>query len=220
MTKVGAMPKIDESAKAWQKSTAARIGRAVQSRRRELKLTAASLAARCAELGYPISRVAVGKIESGHREGKLDVAELLALAAALDIPPISLVYPAGPDALVEMTPGEQVPTYHAIAWFGGDRDLAWPGPEIVDPAEARDRANSAVAEPDSRAATLLRLMRQRAGLARDLVLSRFVSKRDAQSWTDEQVDEVIASDARLIAKIDEITDSINTVLSDKEMPNG
>ena len=51
------------------------------------------LAERTAELGYPITRVAISKIERNSREGKLDVAELLVLAEALGIAPVLLLAP-------------------------------------------------------------------------------------------------------------------------------
>ena len=47
-----------------------------------------------------------------------------------------------------MLPAATGPTFHAIVWFSGDRDLAWPGSKM-DPEGARDQDNSVVAEPDS-----------------------------------------------------------------------
>jgi transcriptional regulator with XRE-family HTH domain len=114
------MPKIDESAKQWQKDLALRVGASVQARRKKLKLTAAALAERTSELGYPISRVAVGKIETGHREGKLDLAELVVLAAALGLPPVMLIYPDLPHGSVEVLPGCEREAMDALAWFSGD----------------------------------------------------------------------------------------------------
>jgi transcriptional regulator with XRE-family HTH domain len=114
------MPKIDESAKEWQKDLALRVGAKVQARRKELGLTALALAERTGELGYPISRVAVGKIETGHREGKLDLAELVVLAAALGMPPVMLVYPDLPHGSVEVLPGRECDAIDALAWFSGD----------------------------------------------------------------------------------------------------
>ena len=114
------MPKIDESAKNWREDLALRVGGKVQSRRKELKLTAAALAERTAKLGYPISRVAVGKIETGHREGKLDLAELVVLAAALGIPPVMLIYPDLPHGSVEVLPGFERDAADALRWFSGE----------------------------------------------------------------------------------------------------
>ena len=43
-------------------------------------------------LGYPISRGAIAKMESNVRSGKVDVAEVPVLSAALDIPPVLLLF--------------------------------------------------------------------------------------------------------------------------------
>jgi hypothetical protein len=121
------MPNVDPAAKTWQKDLAGRIGHAVQVRRQELKMTAAALDKRTAELGYPVSRVAIGKIENNHRAGKLDLAELLVIAAALDIAPLELLYPGAPDQqdqLVQILPGRPTPTLDARDRFIGDRGLA------------------------------------------------------------------------------------------------
>jgi hypothetical protein len=144
------MPKIDEAAKAWQKDMAERIGRAVQTRRRELKITAAALARRCAELGYPISRVAIGKIETNHREGKFDLAEWLVLAAALEIPPGLLLFPSYPHGHLKALPGRYTDSYYALKWLAGllppkrrlDGSIvgipkANPGVELIDAVEDR-----------------------------------------------------------------------------------
>ncbi|MGV0624458.1 helix-turn-helix domain-containing protein [Mycolicibacter minnesotensis] len=87
------MPNIDESAKEWQLALACRVGSIVRRRRKALGLTAVQLAQRTIELGYPITRVAISKIEGNYRSGKLDLAELMVLAAALDIPPLWLIFP-------------------------------------------------------------------------------------------------------------------------------
>ena len=121
-----AMPNIDEGAKAWEMDLAGRIGVAVQARRKQLKMTAQQLAERTKELGYPMSRVAISKIETNTRAGKFDIAELLMLAKALEVPPVSLLFSAAPDKDAQMLPGQTAPTFHAIAWFSGDRDVAWP----------------------------------------------------------------------------------------------
>jgi transcriptional regulator with XRE-family HTH domain len=114
------MPSIDEGAKAYEMGLAARFGVAVSTRRKALKLTASELARRTAELGYPISRGAIAKIESNSRSGKIDVAELLVLSAALDIPPVLLlvlIFPTG--TLVEVLPGVEVRGDEAVRWLSG-----------------------------------------------------------------------------------------------------
>lgn len=113
------MPKIDEDAKTWEMRLAGRVGEAVQKRRKALKWTGVQLAERTAELGYPITRVAISKIEGNSRAGKIDVAELLVLAAALDIAPVLLLCPNFPDGQVETVPGHSVHSRPAVKWFSG-----------------------------------------------------------------------------------------------------
>jgi transcriptional regulator with XRE-family HTH domain len=115
------MPNIHPGAKAWEADLAARVGRAVYRRRKALGLTAQQLAQRTTDLGYPVTRVAVSKIEGNTRAGKLDVAELLVLSAALRIPPVLLLLPGygrSNDA-VEILPGRKAESSDAARWFGG-----------------------------------------------------------------------------------------------------
>jgi transcriptional regulator with XRE-family HTH domain len=114
------MPNIDQAAKAWELDLADRVGGAVQVRRKALKLTAQQLAQRTAELGYPITRVAVSKIESNNRAGKLDVAELFVLAVALEIPPALLLFPNFPDGTAELVPGRVAHARGSVEWLSGN----------------------------------------------------------------------------------------------------
>jgi transcriptional regulator with XRE-family HTH domain len=116
------MPYTDDAAKAWQLELAKRVGDAVKARRTALKMTAQQLAERSKELGYPVTRVAISKIESNSRAGKVDVAELMALAAALDVPPVALLFPDLPEGDVEILPGESGPSVAALFWFTGEYD--------------------------------------------------------------------------------------------------
>src|SRR5690349_5074985 len=101
-----AMPNIDEISKAWELDLSRRVGAAVMSRRKALGLTAVQLADRTRELGCPITRVAITKIETNKRAGKLDISEILVLAVALEIPPALLLVPEFPDdSSVELLPG-------------------------------------------------------------------------------------------------------------------
>jgi transcriptional regulator with XRE-family HTH domain len=127
------MPNIHKDASAWETALAARVGRAVYTRRKALKLTAQQLAQRTADLGYPITRVAVSKIEGGTRAGKFDIAELVILAKALEMPPVLLLYPGFPEGHratvdsaavtlprdVELFPGTPQSSRDALLWFCG-----------------------------------------------------------------------------------------------------
>lgn len=114
------MPNIDQQAKAWQKQNAARIGLGIAQLREASGLSAVQLSNRCGELGFPISRVAISKIENGSREGKLDLAEIVILARALSVPPIRLIYPGMPDERVTPAPNEpEIRSAAAAEWFWG-----------------------------------------------------------------------------------------------------
>jgi transcriptional regulator with XRE-family HTH domain len=125
------MPQIDEVAKAWQLEMAGRVGEAVKLRRKALGLTGQKLGERTRELGYPISRVTVGKIETNTRLGKLDVADLFVLAAALQIPPALLLWPSYPVGSVEALPGLPTSVTTCREWVCGDAPL----PMKMDPSE-------------------------------------------------------------------------------------
>lgn len=117
------MPNIDESAKRWQEDLAVRTGQAIAEMRTRRRLTAVDLANRTRELGYPISRVAISKIENGTRAGKLDVAEIIVLARALNVAPVQLIYPNLPDGPVEVLPGTVVRAREALLWASGEQNL-------------------------------------------------------------------------------------------------
>ncbi|OHU60533.1 hypothetical protein BKG82_07815 [Mycobacteroides chelonae] len=111
---------MDQDAKTWQLAVAERVGRAISDYRRRYNLTAQAISERTAALGYPISRIAVSKIENNNRAGKLDVAELIVLAAAMNTPPLALLYPELPDGEVDMLPGQAVSSIVAARWFSGE----------------------------------------------------------------------------------------------------
>jgi transcriptional regulator with XRE-family HTH domain len=118
------MPNIDEGAKDFELARAAWFGNAVSWRRKALNLTASELSRRTDELGYPISRGAIAKIESNLRSGKIDVAEVLVLGAALDIPPVLLLFPQfSTDGSAVVLPGLHANEDEAVLWISGQVPL-------------------------------------------------------------------------------------------------
>jgi transcriptional regulator with XRE-family HTH domain len=115
----------------WQKTTAKRIGEAVAKYRHDLGMTAQQLAERCRELGVPIHRTTITKIENGR--SRFDLAELLILAAALDVPPIALIYPGLPDDMVAIVPGKVGTSWEAYMWATGM--AASPVPRTQSPSK-------------------------------------------------------------------------------------
>jgi transcriptional regulator with XRE-family HTH domain len=114
------MPKVNEAAQAWELGLSERVGKAVRARRAELELTADQLQELTAVLGYPVHRVAISKIENNKRAGKLDVAELVALATALEIPPLELLFGGPPGDTIDYLPTQPTSTLDAIVRFTGD----------------------------------------------------------------------------------------------------
>ncbi|MDV7101648.1 helix-turn-helix transcriptional regulator [Gordonia amicalis] len=110
-------------AKAWALEGAARFGRAVGETRREQGLSALELSGRTADLGYPITRSTIARIEGNHRAGKVDFAEVVVLAAALGVPPIQLIYPDQPAGEVEFLPNARVTSIAAAEHFSGEASL-------------------------------------------------------------------------------------------------
>src|SRR5260221_5345242 len=110
----------------------ASAGRRVALRGAQAGLSVQALADRCAELGLPLGRVTLSKLELGMR-ASLNIGELLVLAAALDMPPAELVFPAGLGGDVEVLPGQTLPAWDAAKWLSGDARLEESpgGPRVV-----------------------------------------------------------------------------------------
>lgn len=102
----------------WSGRLARNIAREVRRYRTERKMSAQQLADRCAQLGMEIPRAVLANLENGRRP-VVSVAELLILAAALDVPPVLLVAPLGRQPGSEILPGRELPTEGAVYWLSG-----------------------------------------------------------------------------------------------------
>jgi transcriptional regulator with XRE-family HTH domain len=87
------------------------------------KLTVQALADRCSRLGLPLGRVTIAKLETGLRQ-TITPAEVLVLAAALEVSPVELLLPIGREPDAEMLPGHRIGTWEALQWFDGELKLA------------------------------------------------------------------------------------------------
>jgi len=96
------------------------VGREVR-RLRELppKRSAQWVADRTEQLGCPVPRSNIADLEIGRRKHVL-LSELIALAAALDVPPLMLLYPGPSDEEIEVLPGRTVSTWSGWRWFSGE----------------------------------------------------------------------------------------------------
>ncbi|MFE0189271.1 helix-turn-helix domain-containing protein [Streptomyces sp. NPDC058989] len=122
-----------EQSMEWGERLAATIAGEILRYRRNQKMSAQRLSDRCAELGMEVPRATISNLENGRRTS-VSVAELLVLAAALDVPPATLVFPVGYAEQTEALPGAMTPPYEAVRWFGGEEHSATPQPSIESPS--------------------------------------------------------------------------------------
>jgi transcriptional regulator with XRE-family HTH domain len=108
---------VDNKRQEWPTGLSSRIGAAIRGTREIQNMSAVKLATRTAELGYPIHRVAISKLESGERD--ITVPELVVLAAALDTVPLALLLPGAAEETVEILPANKMTGAAAIGWFTG-----------------------------------------------------------------------------------------------------
>ncbi|WP_231912711.1 helix-turn-helix transcriptional regulator, partial [Rhodococcus sp. EPR-157] len=117
------------AAREWAADTAKRIGGAVAHYRKKRDISAVELSSRTTDLGYPITRGTIAKIEGGHRGGKFDVVEVFILAAALEVPPALLMFPEFPDGPVSPVPTSDLSSFRAALWLVGEETITWQHPD-------------------------------------------------------------------------------------------
>jgi transcriptional regulator with XRE-family HTH domain len=86
-------------------------------------MTVQALASKCADLGLPLGRPAISKLENGLRQ-TITVDEVLVLARALGVAPLLLLFPIGAEESIEVLPGEVMRPFRAALWFTGEQP--WP----------------------------------------------------------------------------------------------
>jgi hypothetical protein len=111
----------NEGGDRWAELLVRRVGLAIKKARGNK--SARWLSDGTAALGYRVSPTVIAKLDSGHRGSVLSVAELLVLAAALDIPPGLLLFPGYPYGQAEFLPGRTAHAQSAVEWFAGDGRL-------------------------------------------------------------------------------------------------
>jgi transcriptional regulator with XRE-family HTH domain len=88
------------------------------------------------ELGHPMSKDMLWKVEQGKRQ--LTADDLVALALALGVTPNRLLLPHGKvETVIELTPAVRLPLTQAWAWATGERPLELPGVPAEHPVEFR-----------------------------------------------------------------------------------
>lgn len=134
----------NDAADSWANEIAERIGVGVRLRRVELGLSAQGVADRTVEIGFPITRGTVSKIENNNRRGKIEVIELLTLAKALQTSPVALLWHDAADAPANVFPYVEGSAGLGLEWTTGDRAIltghGWDDSEEADRQAARLRA--------------------------------------------------------------------------------
>ncbi|WP_372408846.1 helix-turn-helix domain-containing protein [Streptomyces luteireticuli] len=125
----------------WPTQLAHRIAGEVRRYRGMRGISAQQLSDLCAKLGMEIPRAVISNLENGRRTS-VTVAEVLVLAAALDVPPLSLVFPVGYQEFCEVLPNRQRGTWGGFLWAAGDRTTGGGALPIRGSAENFDNAAS------------------------------------------------------------------------------
>ncbi|MCC9686833.1 hypothetical protein [Streptomyces sp. MNU103] len=108
----------------WSARVLRTVAGEVRRHRIERGMSHQQLADECARLGHPrLQRAVINNLENNRRRD-VSVADVLVLAAALEVAPAALVFPAGYAAEVEYLPGRTAAPLQAVDWFAGD-----PAPE-------------------------------------------------------------------------------------------
>ena len=95
--------------------------RRLREERRRQGLTQDDLASRCVDLGEPIARTTIAKIENGKRA--LSLSDVFVLAAALNTSPAMLFLPIGDEDDVYIAPKLKVHPHLAMKWIEGTEPL-------------------------------------------------------------------------------------------------
>ena len=98
------------------------FGRRVREERERQRLTQDDVVERLSNLGRPMDRSNLGRIERGDTTGQLD--NLFALALALGVAPIHLMLPREEEELVAIAPKRTLAADEARSWVRGLKMLA------------------------------------------------------------------------------------------------
>lgn len=129
---------MDRQEQPLGQAVATAVGTRVRRYRTERGLSAQALADRCEQLGYELKRSVIAEMENGKR-ATVSVADVLVLARALRVPPLSLLLDLG--APFDAGPMERIGGWEAYSWMTGQREL-WTDllPWIVDIQEDIEQA--------------------------------------------------------------------------------
>ncbi|MCR2801172.1 helix-turn-helix domain-containing protein [Microbacterium sp. zg-Y818] len=122
---------------AWADQFVYAIGARIAALREGRGLSGRELADRTEEFGHRIDRAILANLENGRR-AVVSVPEIFVLAAALDVPPMTLLLPSDPYADVQVLPDADLPFAEAARWVVGESTRLPFTPAHEDP-HAEDR---------------------------------------------------------------------------------
>ncbi|AZA08509.1 helix-turn-helix domain-containing protein [Corynebacterium pseudopelargi] len=133
----------------WQKDLTDTIGAEVKRLREKESRSTMWLQDETERLGFRVSRSSISQLEAGNRTS-ISLAEVLVLAAALDIPPALLIFPYYPDGETHYLPGKIDSAFNAVEWVAGQRTLesddigVFPEPRVMLATERDDLLSDAL----------------------------------------------------------------------------
>ena len=162
----------------------AAMRRLIRQVREDRGMNQTELAREVSELGIPMRQTTISKIEDGNR--KVGVDELLAIAAALEVPPTILMIPLDREEDFAVTPTVKKYPWYVYEWFVGTHPLRVERREAITPldyygavrsaqkdlerVQGEERRARLVHEDEDELATAL----ERTALRRRAALQRFV----------------------------------------------
>lgn len=104
--------------KEWQQKFADQVGKGIDNAREGR--SDQWIADRTKELGHPLSRTAISEYRRGVRKS-MPVTDLMIIAQALRVPPVTLLFPNLPNGEVVLVPSTDRPTaLDSLFWFTGE----------------------------------------------------------------------------------------------------
>lgn len=112
----------------WSSAFIAGVAERMRTARKAAGLTVTEAAEACTRVGLPVPKTTITNLELGRRSS-VDLSEFLVLAQVYGVPPVSLLFPLGAKATVNVLPGREVSPWEATAWFTGETPQESTAPE-------------------------------------------------------------------------------------------
>jgi transcriptional regulator with XRE-family HTH domain len=123
----------------WPERLYGEVARAIVQARKAAEISARELAERATALGHPFTRDTVANLENGRK--RIELADLLVIAAALNTSVLALLSPPPPEGTVELLPDQSMNTTQAeVLLLGAEPDWQDLMRQTVEAAKRSTRA--------------------------------------------------------------------------------